>query len=88
MTNKTSLPPKFLIDRYKSWKSSEYLKQEVKSNIKNLIFLKNYRGHRHSLGLPVRGQRTKTNAKTQKKLSARYKKPIAKQTKTKLKKKK
>ena len=30
MTNKTSTPPKFLIDRYKKWKSSEYLKNEVK----------------------------------------------------------
>ena len=30
MTNKISLPPKFLIDRYKKWKSSEYLKNEVK----------------------------------------------------------
>ena len=29
MTNKISLPPKFLIDRYKKWKSSEYLKNEV-----------------------------------------------------------
>jgi len=30
MNNKTSLPPKFLMDRYKKWKSSEYLKNEVK----------------------------------------------------------
>ena len=30
MTNKISLPPKFLIDRYKNWKSSEYLKYKVK----------------------------------------------------------
>ena len=29
MTNKVSPPPKFLIDRYKNWKSSEYLKNEV-----------------------------------------------------------
>ena len=29
MTNKISLPPKFLIDRYKNWKSNEYLKNEV-----------------------------------------------------------
>ena len=30
MTNKISPPPNFLIDRYKKWKSSEYLKNEVK----------------------------------------------------------
>ncbi len=30
MTNKVSPPPKFLIDRYKKWKSSKYLKNEVK----------------------------------------------------------
>ena len=30
MINKISVPPKFLIDRYKKWKSSEYLKKEVK----------------------------------------------------------
>ena len=30
MINKISVPPKFLIDRYKKWKSSEYLKNEVK----------------------------------------------------------
>ena len=29
MTNKISLPPKFLIERYKNWKSNEYLKNEV-----------------------------------------------------------
>jgi small subunit ribosomal protein S13 len=46
------------------------LKQEIQSNIKNLITLKCYRGKRHFLGLPVRGQRTQTNAKTQKKLSS------------------
>ena len=72
----------------KNFTIKHHLKQEVKSNIRDLIFLKNYRGRRHSLGLPVRGQRTKTNAKTQKKLSTRYKKPVVKKAKTKLKKKK
>ena len=36
MTNKISPPPKFLIDRYKKWKSSEYLKNEVQ--LRNLAF--------------------------------------------------
>jgi len=35
-------------------------------NIKRLIDLKCYRGGRHFKGLPVRGQRTKTNARTRK----------------------
>ena len=45
------------------------LKQKIKSNIKQLIDLKCYKGRRHFLGLPVRGQRTQDNAKTQKRLS-------------------
>ena len=35
-------------------------------NIKRLIEIRCYRGVRHSKGLPVRGQRTKTNARTRK----------------------
>lgn len=50
------------------------LKQEIQLNIKNLIKLKCYKGKRHSLGLPVRGQRTRSNGKTQKRLSHFYKK--------------
>lgn len=42
------------------------LKQEVYRNIKRLKDIKSYRGLRHKLGLPVRGQRTKTNAVTRK----------------------
>lgn len=40
------------------------LKREVASNIKRLKDIKTYRGSRHSRNLPVRGQRTKTNART------------------------
>jgi len=40
------------------------LKREVSSNIKRLKDIKAYRGVRHSRNLPVRGQRTKTNART------------------------
>ena len=40
------------------------LRQEVQSNISKLISIKCYRGRRHLNGLPVRGQRTKSNAKT------------------------
>ncbi len=40
------------------------LKREVASNIKRLKDIKTYRGTRHLRNLPVRGQRTKTNART------------------------
>lgn len=40
------------------------LKREVSSNIKRLKDTKAYRGIRHMRGLPVRGQRTKTNSRT------------------------
>ncbi len=42
------------------------LRREVSMSIKRLIDLKCYRGTRHLKGLPVRGQRTKTNARTRK----------------------
>lgn len=42
------------------------LRGEVQINIKRLMDLGNYRGLRHRRGLPVRGQRTKTNARTRK----------------------
>ena len=42
------------------------LRREVQMNIKRLVDLGSYRGQRHRKGLPVRGQRTKTNARTRK----------------------
>ena len=42
------------------------LKSEVRLNIKRLIEINCYRGKRHQLGLPVRGQRTRSNARTRK----------------------
>ncbi len=42
------------------------LRREVSQNIRRLISIGSYRGLRHKRGLPVRGQRTKTNAKTRK----------------------
>jgi small subunit ribosomal protein S13 len=42
------------------------LRREVSMNIKRLIEIGCYRGRRHRSGLPVRGQRTKTNARTRK----------------------
>jgi len=42
------------------------LRRETALNIKRLIEINCYRGQRHRKGLPVRGQRTKTNARTRK----------------------
>ena len=42
------------------------LRREISMNIKRLKDLRCYRGMRHSKGLPVRGQRTHTNARTRK----------------------
>ncbi len=42
------------------------LRQELASNIRRLIEIGCYRGIRHKLGLPVRGQRTRCNARTRK----------------------
>ena len=57
------------------------LKSDVQANIKRLMDIGCYRGKRHRRGLPVRGQRTKTNARTRKgkrKTVAGKKKAIAK----------
>jgi len=42
------------------------LRREVALNIKRLVEISSYRGIRHRRGLPVRGQRTRTNARTRK----------------------
>ncbi len=50
----------------KSYKVEGDLRREVSMNIKRLMDLGTYRGLRHRRGLPVRGQRTSTNARTRK----------------------
>lgn len=42
------------------------LRKEISQNIKRLLEIGSYRGQRHRRGLPVRGQRTNTNARTRK----------------------
>jgi small subunit ribosomal protein S13 len=56
------------------------LRREVQGNIKRLMDIGCYRGTRHRRGLPVRGQRTKTNARTRKgpKRTVAGKKKVAK----------
>lgn len=50
----------------KEYKVEGDLRREVSMNIKRLIDIKSYRGMRHFRNLPVRGQRTRTNARTRK----------------------
>jgi small subunit ribosomal protein S13 len=42
------------------------LRRQIQNNIKRLISIHSYRGMRHRLSLPVRGQRTRSNARTRK----------------------
>ena len=48
------------------WKVEGALRSEVQLNIKRLMDIGSYRGIRHRKGLPVRGQRSRTNARTRK----------------------
>jgi len=50
----------------REYKVEGELRREVSQNIKHLIDIGTYRGLRHRKGLPVRGQRTSTNARTRK----------------------
>lgn len=50
----------------KEFKVEGDLRREVSLNIKRLMEIGCYRGRRHRMGLPCRGQRTKTNARTRK----------------------
>ena len=52
-----------IVDEYKI---EGELRKEIRLNIKRLMDIKSYRGLRHRNGLPVRGQKTKTNARTRK----------------------
>src|SRR3972149_6235189 len=59
------------IGRLNAILTSEYvvegdLRRQVQNNIKRLIGIHCYRGMRHRIGLPVRGQRTRTNSRTRK----------------------
>ena len=49
---------------FEEYKIEGDLRVEIQGNIKRLKEIGTYKGHRHSKGLPVRGQRTKSNART------------------------
>jgi len=65
----TDLQLNRLIKEIKNYTINIDLKKKIKANIDKLIKIRAYRGLRHSYGLPVRGQRTRTNGRTQKYLS-------------------
>ena len=50
----------------KNYRVEGELRRDVQQHVRHLIEIGSYRGIRHKLGLPVRGQRTKTNARTRK----------------------
>ena len=50
----------------KGYRAEGDLRREISQNIKRLMDIGSYRGYRHKKSLPVRGQRTKTNARTRK----------------------
>lgn len=59
------------IARLNATLQSEYvvegdLRRQIQNDIKRLVSIHSYRGQRHRVGLPCRGQRTKTNARTRK----------------------
>lgn len=55
-----------LMKALESFKVEGDLKKEIRENIDRLKAIKSYRGIRHIVSLPVRGQRTKTNSRTRK----------------------
>jgi len=70
---------KSLSDELKKYVLESDLKREVAHAIKRLKEIKCYRGMRHNVGLPVRGQSTRWNSKTAKKLLGRSKvRPVLK----------
>ena len=79
LTDEDSGRLRTIIER--EYKVEGALRSEMAMNIKRLMDIGAYRGLRHRRGLPVRGQRTKTNARTRKgpkKTAGVMKKPVAK----------
>lgn len=59
----------FIVKNFKFEEYDKNLKLQIRKNIKFLSQIRVYRGIRHHLKLPSRGQRTKTNAKTKRRFS-------------------
>ena len=60
-----------LLKLLNSYTIESELKRAVRNNIANLLAIGSYRGERHKAGLPVRGQSTRNNAKSARKLNGR-----------------
>lgn len=71
MDEKTILKLNFLVEQ--NFPIEYELRRESLANIRRLSQTKSYRGIRHLAGLPVRGQRTHTNAQTRKRLGSKSK---------------
>lgn len=69
LTEEESIKIRSVIEN--DYKVEGALRGEVRDNIKRLMDINCYRGQRHKRGLPVRGQRTSTNARTRKGPKAR-----------------
>jgi small subunit ribosomal protein S13 len=70
---------KLIADELKNYVIENDLRREIGFAIKRLKEIKCYRGMRHNLGLPVRGQNTRKNARTAKKMLGRSKvRPVLK----------
>ncbi|MFH1825527.1 MAG: 30S ribosomal protein S13 [Candidatus Firestonebacteria bacterium] len=66
VSNLTEQEIKKLREAVQNYRVEGDLRREISMNIKRLIDVGSYRGLRHKRNLPVRGQRTKTNARTRK----------------------
>jgi small subunit ribosomal protein S13 len=66
VSNLTEQEIKKLREAVQNYKVEGDLRREISMNIKRLIDIGSYRGLRHKRNLPVRGQRTRTNARTRK----------------------
>jgi small subunit ribosomal protein S13 len=64
LTDEDGVKIRSIIDR--DFKVEGDLKREISAHIKRVIDIGSYKGSRHKSGLPLRGQRTKTNARTRK----------------------
>lgn len=69
----TDLQQNALMKEIKYFLTHTELRKHIKTHVDLLIQMRSYRGIRHVLGLPVRGQRTRSNAKTQRNKRSLYK---------------
>ena len=69
LLSKPKQAKKFELKKLKFYKTGQKIDSDRVANIRKLIKISSYKGLRHFKGLPVRGQRTKTNAKTSRRVN-------------------